>query len=60
MARWPGRLLEILSQAPLRLVLANDIFALLWRAGTAPATAGRMPPAWTERPTCALAGSNPG
>ncbi len=56
MARWPGRLLEMFSKTPLRLVLANDIFAVLWKKGNAPAAAGRIPLAWTERATCALAG----
>lgn len=49
MARWPGRLLEILSKTPLRLVLANDIFAVLWCGKKAPATVGQFPRAWLER-----------
>jgi SAM-dependent methyltransferase len=31
LARWPGRVLEILSVTPLRLLLSNDIFAVAWR-----------------------------
>jgi len=57
MARWPGRLLEGLSTTPLRLVLSNDIFAVLWRGDTPPNAAGRLPNAWTERAACALAGT---
>jgi ubiquinone/menaquinone biosynthesis C-methylase UbiE len=56
MARWPGRVLEALSATPLRLVLSNDIFAVLWR-GDRPPDVQDLPQAWTERLTCSLAGT---
>lgn len=55
MARWPGRLLEGLSATPMRLVLSNDIFAVLWNGRKPPAAAGRLPRAWIERVTYSLA-----
>ena len=57
MARWPGRLLEGLSATPLRLLLSNDIFAVLWNDIAPPASIGRLPGAFTERVTAYLAGS---
>ncbi len=32
MAKWPGRTLELLSKTPLKLLLSNDIFAIIWKA----------------------------
>jgi ubiquinone/menaquinone biosynthesis C-methylase UbiE len=49
MARWPGRVLEGLSVTPLRLILCNDIFALLWNGDQAPASMGQLPSALIER-----------
>lgn len=54
MARWPGRVLEGLSATPLRLLLSNDIFAVLWRGSVPPVALGRLPVAWTERAVCAV------
>lgn len=57
MARWPGRLLEGLSATPLRLVLSNDIFAVLWNGDKLPASVGTLPGAAVERLAGRLAGS---
>lgn len=57
MSRWPGRVLELLSATPLRLVLSNDIFAVLWRGDTPPDSIPRLPAAWTERAVYRLAGT---
>jgi SAM-dependent methyltransferase len=57
MARWPGRLLEGLSSTPLRLLLSNDIFAVLWNGDTPPASAGHLRGAFVERMACYIAGS---
>jgi ubiquinone/menaquinone biosynthesis C-methylase UbiE len=56
MARWPGRLLEGLSATPLRLLLSNDIFAVLWNDIAPPASIGRLPGALTERMAAYIAG----
>ena len=55
MARWPGKVLEVMSATPLRLLLSNDIFAILWHGGTPPSAIGRLPSAWVERAVCGLA-----
>ena len=57
MAGWPGRLLEGLSATPLRLVLSNDIFAILWNGETLPSSAGRLPSAYVERMAGYMAGA---
>jgi len=57
MARWPGRLLEGLSATPLRLLLSNDIFAVLWNDVAPPASIGRLPGAFVERLAGYIAGS---
>ena len=57
MARWPGRLLEGLSTTPLRLVLCNDIFAILWKDKKPPTEIGRLPTASVERLIGRIAGS---
>ena len=49
-----GRLLELLSMTPAKLILCNDIFGVIWKqpeslAGT------KLPLALTERLTCAVA-----
>jgi hypothetical protein len=56
MGRWPGRVLEALSVTPLRLLLSNDIFAVLWRGKAAPHSIGRLPGAWVERLAYSIAG----
>lgn len=57
MARWPGRVLEGLSVTPLRLVLSNDIFAVLWRDEKPPAGLRHLPAAFVERLTTRMAGA---
>lgn len=57
MSRWPGRLLEALSTTPLRLILCNDIFAVLWRGPTPPRSVGPLPRAWIERTICGMVGA---
>jgi hypothetical protein len=56
MGRWPGRVLEALSVTPLRLLLSNDIFAVLWRGKTAPQSIGKLPGAWVERIAYSIGG----
>lgn len=56
MARWPGRMLEGLSATPLRLVLSNDIFAVLWSGDTRPRAIGHLPLATVERLAAKIAG----
>src|SRR5579885_699443 len=44
-----GRLLEALSRTPLKLILCNDIFGILWKQGPPPVAAGPLPWAPAER-----------
>ncbi|MGH8603783.1 MAG: hypothetical protein ACREXR_13720, partial [Gammaproteobacteria bacterium] len=44
-----GRALEALSLTPLKLLLCNDIFGVLWKEGKPPPAVGRLPLALTER-----------
>jgi len=48
LARWPGRFLELLSKTPLKLILCNDIFGVLWKGDSEPALPD-LPSALTER-----------
>lgn len=57
MSRWPGHLLEGLSATPLRLLVCNDIFAVLWKGNAMTPSAGKLPRAWLERITCRMAGA---
>jgi ubiquinone/menaquinone biosynthesis C-methylase UbiE len=57
MSRWPGRFLELMSVSPLRLLLCNDIFAVLWRGPKPPEEIGRLPGAWVERAVYGMAGA---
>jgi ubiquinone/menaquinone biosynthesis C-methylase UbiE len=54
LARWPGRILELLSATPAKLLLSNDIFAVIWPAG-ADRPAARLPLAFTESLACCFA-----
>ncbi len=46
-----GRVLELLSATPLKLLLCNDIFGVLWK-DERPVQSGRLPLALTERFAC--------
>lgn len=43
-----GRLLDLLSHTPAKLLLCNDLFAVAWK-GPRPAGLARLPRAWIER-----------
>lgn len=51
LARWPGQLLDLLSMTPLKLILSNDIFGVLWK-DTPPPFLSELPTAYTERLLC--------
>ena len=45
-----GILLRLVMLSPLRVILANDIFAIAWLPNSsAPPLMSKIPPAWTER-----------
>ncbi len=46
-----GRLLELISKTPLKLLICNDIFGVLWKGEKLPLN-GKLPLALTERLTC--------
>ena len=52
--RWMRTIAAWLIHTPLRLILANDLFAIAWPRGT-PMAPRRWPRAWTERGVLALA-----
>ena len=54
LAGWAGRLFELLSITPAKLLLCNDIFGVLWKDDAA--VLPRTPLAVTERLTVRLAG----
>jgi ubiquinone/menaquinone biosynthesis C-methylase UbiE len=54
LAGWAGRVFELLSTTPAKLLLCNDIFGVLWKDDAA--ALPRTPLALTERLTVRLAG----
>jgi SAM-dependent methyltransferase len=44
-----GRVLEWISLTPVKLLICNDIFGILWKDGPPPRATGPLPRAWTER-----------
>lgn len=51
LARWPGKILELLSHTPLKLIIANDIYGILWKSARKSAPV-RVPSALVESVTC--------
>lgn len=58
LAGWAGRVFELLSATPAKLLLCNDIFGVLWKDDAA--VLPRTPLALTERLTVRLAGRRAG
>ncbi len=48
-----GRVLDFLSHTPLKLILSNDIFGILWKEDASPCQV-RTPWALTEKLCCAI------
>jgi ubiquinone/menaquinone biosynthesis C-methylase UbiE len=51
LARWPGRLLELLSETPVKILIGNDIYGVLWK-DQMPLSLPELPTAFTERLLC--------
>ncbi len=57
LAKWPGRILDLLSKTPLKLGLCNDIYGVLWKGNSVPSLP-RFPIAFTERLLCRMTSPN--
>ncbi len=53
LARWPGKVLEMLSLTPLKLLLCNDIYGVLWKEKK-PDNFHALPKARIEKLACRL------
>lgn len=51
LSRWPGRIMEVLSGTPLKFLICNDIYGVLWKSDVAPSLP-KLPMAFTERLIC--------